>query len=115
MTSAGERSMPSGGHGRAAHTESKCGSRHITALAWMPVVLPAARFPSDTRRPGDSAAARYGVAVVPTVLLLSAEGRVVARRAGESSETLAASVSLRSRAEAVTALPADARHITFGM
>ena len=40
--------------------------------------------------PGDSAAFRYGVAVVPTVLMLNAEGRVVARREGESSETLAA-------------------------
>jgi hypothetical protein len=40
--------------------------------------------------PGDSAAARYGVAVVPTVLVMSAEGRIVARREGESGETLAA-------------------------
>ena len=44
----------------------------------------------DELGPGDSTAARYGVAVVPTVLLLSAEGRVVARREGESSEMLAA-------------------------
>ncbi len=40
--------------------------------------------------PRDSAAARYGVAIVPTVLVLSSEGRVVARREGESSETLTA-------------------------
>ncbi len=40
--------------------------------------------------PGDSSAARYGVAVVPTVLVMSADGRVVARREGESSDTLAA-------------------------
>ena len=33
---------------------------------------------------------RYGVTVVPTVLLLDADGRVVARREGESTETLTA-------------------------
>ncbi len=40
--------------------------------------------------PRDPAAARYGVAVVPTVLVLGGDGRVVVRREGESSETLAA-------------------------
>lgn len=40
--------------------------------------------------PADPGAARYAVAVVPTVLVLSADGRVVARREGESSEALAA-------------------------
>lgn len=40
--------------------------------------------------PGDPSAARYGVTVAPTVLVLSAGGRVVTRREGESPETLAA-------------------------
>jgi hypothetical protein len=40
--------------------------------------------------PADPGVARYGVAVVPTVLVLGSDGRVVARREGESSETLAA-------------------------
>jgi hypothetical protein len=39
--------------------------------------------------PADPGAAHYGVTVVPTVLVLGADGRVVARREGESSETLA--------------------------
>lgn len=40
--------------------------------------------------PADAGVARYGVSIVPTVLVLGADGRVVARREGESSETLAA-------------------------
>lgn len=40
--------------------------------------------------PSDPAVARYGVAVVPTVLMLGADGRAIARHEGESSETLAA-------------------------
>lgn len=40
--------------------------------------------------PADPGVARYGVSVVPTVLVLGGDGRVVARREGESSETLAA-------------------------
>ncbi len=40
--------------------------------------------------PEDAAAARYGVTVAPTVLFLGSDGRVVARREGESTETLAA-------------------------
>jgi hypothetical protein len=38
----------------------------------------------------DAEAARYGVTVVPTVLFLGGDGRVVARREGESSDVLAA-------------------------
>lgn len=40
--------------------------------------------------PADPGVARYGVTVVPTVLVLGVDGRVVARREGEASETLAA-------------------------
>lgn len=40
--------------------------------------------------PADPGVARYGVSVVPTVLVLGADGRVVARREGESSDVLAA-------------------------
>ncbi len=40
--------------------------------------------------PSDSAVARYGVSIAPTVLVLGSDGHVVARREGESSETLAA-------------------------
>lgn len=40
--------------------------------------------------PEDPAAGRYGVTVAPTVLVLGADGKVVARREGESGETLAA-------------------------
>lgn len=40
--------------------------------------------------PADPAAARYGVTVAPTVLILGADGRVVARREGEASDALAA-------------------------
>ncbi len=40
--------------------------------------------------PTDPGVARYGVSVAPTVLVLGGDGRVVARREGESSETLAA-------------------------
>ena len=40
--------------------------------------------------PADPAAARYGVTVAPTVLFLGADGRVVARRDGESSDAVAA-------------------------
>ncbi|BDG06529.1 hypothetical protein [Anaeromyxobacter oryzae] len=40
--------------------------------------------------PTDPAVSRYGVAVSPTVLLLGADGRVLTRREGESSETVAA-------------------------
>jgi hypothetical protein len=40
--------------------------------------------------PADPAAARYGVTVAPTVLILDADGRVVARREGEASDALAA-------------------------
>jgi len=40
--------------------------------------------------PADPGAATYRVAVVPTVLVLGTDGRVVARREGESRETLAA-------------------------
>jgi hypothetical protein len=39
--------------------------------------------------PNDPAAASYGVAVVPTVIVLGPDGRVLARREGESGETLA--------------------------
>jgi hypothetical protein len=41
--------------------------------------------PSDV-----NAGRRYGVTVVPTVVFLDTDGRVVARREGESTETLAA-------------------------
>ena len=40
--------------------------------------------------PADPAAARYGVTVAPTVLFLGADGRVVTRRDGESSDAVAA-------------------------
>ncbi len=40
--------------------------------------------------PTDPAAARYGVTVAPTVLILGADGQVVARREGESGDALAA-------------------------
>ncbi len=40
--------------------------------------------------PTDPGVARYGVSVAPAVLVLGGDGRVVARREGESSGTLAA-------------------------
>ncbi len=40
--------------------------------------------------PSDPAASQYGVTVAPTVLVLGSDGRVTARREGESSEVLAA-------------------------
>lgn len=40
--------------------------------------------------PSDPGVARYDVSVAPTVLVLGGDGRVVARREGESSATLAA-------------------------
>ncbi len=40
--------------------------------------------------PADPAAARYVVTVTPTVLVLDADGHVVVRREGESSDALAA-------------------------
>ncbi len=40
--------------------------------------------------PGEPDAARYGVTVAPTVLILDANGRVSARREGESNDALAA-------------------------
>jgi hypothetical protein len=39
--------------------------------------------------PDDPAASRYGVTVAPTVLILDADGRVLARREGEASDALA--------------------------
>ncbi len=40
--------------------------------------------------PTDPGVSRYGVSIAPTVLVLGSDGHVVARREGESSETLAA-------------------------
>lgn len=40
--------------------------------------------------PAEPVAARYGVTVAPTVLILDADGRVIARREGESNDALAA-------------------------
>ncbi len=40
--------------------------------------------------PTDPDVSRYAVSVAPTVLVLGGDGHVVARREGESSETLAA-------------------------
>ncbi len=40
--------------------------------------------------PANPGAARYAVTVTPTVLILGADGSVVARREGESSDALAA-------------------------
>ncbi len=40
--------------------------------------------------PTDPGVSRYAVSVAPTVLVLGSDGHVVARREGESSETLAA-------------------------
>ncbi len=40
--------------------------------------------------PTDPEVSRYGVSVAPTVLVLTSDRHVVARREGESSETLAA-------------------------
>ena len=40
--------------------------------------------------PADPAAVRYAVTVTPTVLVLGADGHVVVRREGESSDALAA-------------------------
>jgi hypothetical protein len=49
--------------------------------------------------PTDPAAAPYGVTVAPTVLVLGADGRVVTRREGESSDVLAAISADLSRLE----------------
>ncbi len=49
--------------------------------------------------PTDPAAARLGVTVAPTVLVLGADGRVVARREGESRDVLAAISADLSRLE----------------
>ena len=40
--------------------------------------------------PADPGAARYAVTVAPTVLILGADGHVVVRREGESSDVLSA-------------------------
>ena len=50
--------------------------------------------------PDDAEAGRrYGVTVVPTVVFLDSQGQVVARREGESSETLAAVTADLARLE----------------
>lgn len=49
--------------------------------------------------PTDPAAARYGVTVAPTVLILGADGQVIARREGESGEALATISSDLARLE----------------
>ncbi len=52
--------------------------------------------------PTDPGAARFGVTVAPTVLILAADGQVVARREGESSEALATISSDLARLEGRT-------------
>ena len=72
--------------GREADSDCDCGRiiRRIRAAK-------AAGIAVEEFAPDDAAAARrYGVTVVPTVLVLDGSGNVVARREGESAEILAA-------------------------
>jgi hypothetical protein len=72
--------------GREADSDCGCGRiiRRVRAAK-------AAGIAVEEFGPDDAdAARRYGVTVVPTVLVLDADGKVVARREGESSEILSA-------------------------
>ena len=71
---------------READTECGCGRiiRRVRAARAHGVVV-------QEVAPDDAEAGRrYGVTVVPTVVFLDPQGQVVARREGESSETMAA-------------------------
>lgn len=71
---------------READTECGCGQiiRRVRAAKAHGVVVREVA-PDDAE-----AGRRYGVTVVPTVVFLDPQGQVVARREGESSETMAA-------------------------
>ena len=75
-----------GADGREADSDCGCGRiiRRVRAAK-------AAGIAVEEFGPDDAGAARrYGVTVVPTVLVLDGTGKVIARREGESSEALAA-------------------------
>ena len=72
--------------GREADSDCGCGRiiRRVRAAKGAGIAV-------EEFGPDDAEAARrYGVTVVPTVLVLDGEGKVTARREGESSEVLAA-------------------------
>ncbi|MCM2334096.1 MAG: hypothetical protein NDI82_09110 [Anaeromyxobacteraceae bacterium] len=71
---------------READTECGCGQiiRRVRAAKAHGVVVKEVA-PDDAE-----AGRRYGVTVVPTVVFFDPQGQVVARREGESSETMAA-------------------------
>ncbi len=72
--------------GREADSDCGCGRiiRRVRAAKTAGIAV-------EEFGPDDAGAARrYGVAVVPTVLILDGNGKVIARREGESSEALAA-------------------------
>lgn len=77
---------------READTECGCGQiiRRVRAAKAHGVAVKEVA-PDDGRR--------YGVTVVPTVVFLDPQGQVVARREGESSETMAAVAADLARLE----------------
>ena len=80
---------------READTECGCGQiiRRVRAAKAHGVVVKEVA-PDDAE-----AGRRYGVTVVPTVVFLDPQGHVVARREGESSETMAAVAADLARLE----------------
>jgi catechol 2,3-dioxygenase-like lactoylglutathione lyase family enzyme len=80
---------------READTECGCGQiiRRVQAAKAHGVVVKEVA-PDDTE-----AGRRYGVTVVPTVVFLDPKGHVIARREGESSETMAAVAADLARLE----------------
>ncbi|HET9599350.1 MAG TPA: hypothetical protein VFP65_27500 [Anaeromyxobacteraceae bacterium] len=72
--------------GREADSDCDCGRIIRRVRAAKAVGVAVEEFAPDD--PG--AARRYGVTVVPTVLVLDGDGKVIARREGESAEILAA-------------------------
>ena len=80
---------------READTECGCGQiiRRVQAAKARGVVVKEVA-PDDAE-----AGRRYGVTVVPSVVFLDPQGQVVARREGESSETMAAVSADLSRLE----------------
>jgi hypothetical protein len=72
--------------GREADTDCGCGQiiRRVRAARSHGVVVQEVE-PSDSE-----AARRYGITVAPTVVFLDPDGRVLSRREGESTETIAA-------------------------
>lgn len=71
---------------READTECGCGQiiRRVRAAKARGVVV------TEVAPDDPAAGRRYGVTVVPSVVFLGPKGQVIARREGESSETMAA-------------------------